>query len=768
MVKKQKVEKSKKQKGRRYLALMLSMTLTAGVFGACGKEGGESGQSSKVGAGNSAPEQERGRYVETEEKLPEELTDWNIVQMFAADEKLYFLTTKQEDGKTVLREWEKQGDSLTDVTQGWLASMELTCGDWLEVQLMQARDGAQYLYTGYVAEGEDSYKAHLWKGTGDTGEEITPEKWTVPNEWGGYEMIQNVAALDNGTLMAVSYSSMDILSGEDGSVLESEAVTGYYEGGAVTDGENVYLSSQDETGGCIEKRRDGKGSDVVTIPYPKDGQASEGQTGAGMSGSAKSFSLGALKDGTLIAAGEDGIFRLAGQADLSEAQWEKLVDGVDTDFSMGDYWCRDLVALEDGSIYALFQADGEMKLNRYEYDPDAVSQVTQVLKLYTVFESSLLKQAAAMYHKEHPDVRISIQYEYPMYYYEETDYNAVYQKLNTMLMGDEAPDILVMDHLNMDSYAAKGLLADLSAVVDPMEESGELLKNITGAYVGEDGKRYAVPLQFGFNMALGRDITPADMASIETLAGFLSQTKESYMGPQTTAELVDKFYPYFCDEIVSGKQLDKEALGRYLEYLKAIADNSGVIASRPENELEFGMWDLAAQAKLAFDKITGFTDCMFPLTMVDYIKGDFTAFENSFHPSLLTGICSRSQYRETAEDFLRFALSEAVQDPVCYNGFPVNRESLKRQAANDRSNFMMATMIMADDGSYIEFDSKDYPQETADRLVALCEGLDRPIKEDAKIRETLIECLEGYLQGTQSKEDTIQKIEAGLKMYLAE
>ena len=42
------------------------------------------------------------------------------------------------------------------------------------------------------------------------------------------------------------------------------------------------------------------------------------------------------------------------------------------------------------------------------------------------------------------------------------------------------------------------------------------------------------------------------------------------------------------------------------------------------------------------------------------------------------------------------------------------------------------------------------------------------MKEHAKILEVLTECVGGFLDGSQSKEDTIQKIEDGLKMYLAE
>ena len=114
------------------------------------------------------------------------------------------------------------------------------------------------------------------------------------------------------------------------------------------------------------------------------------------------------------------------------------------------------------------------------------------------------------------------------------------------------------------------------------------------------------------------------------------------------------------------------------------------------------------------------------------------------------------------------ALSSQVQDTESNGSFPVNHDSLRRQAEKDRSDFSMTTMIEQDDGGYEVFDAKAFPKETADRLVAMCEGLDKPVKEDAKIREVLTECLGPYLAGTQSKEETLQKIEDGLKMYLAE
>lgn len=749
----------RKKKCSKLLAVLLALGLFTGALGACGRDNAADPEISGSDGGNAA----RGRYVEKETELPPELDGWSVTQISAEEDTLYLLASKQQDEKILLQEWRLQDGSFTDVTPGWLSSMEIPGAEWLEIKLIRGAEGTQYLYAGYAEDG-DSFRGHLWKGTDGEAEEITPEKWTVPDEeWGGYEMIQGLAALDNGTLVSLSYNSVDILSAGDGSVLHSEPAATAYEGNIVTDGENVYLCSSDASGSCIEKRRDGKGENSLILPFPAAGSSEGNVFTFGGSGS---LFLDVLADGTLIAAGESGLFRLPGTSE--EGEWERLVPGIETDFSMPDCWCLNLAALENGGIYALFQTDEDQKLKFYEYDPTAVSEVTQVLKLYTVYESALLKQAAAMYHKAHPDTVISIEYEYPMYFYDTPDYDAVYKKLNTMLLGDDAPDLVVMDHLNMDSYASRGLLSDLNGIVEPMEENGELLSNITGSYVGEDGSRYAVPLRFSFPLALGRDISPEAMSSMEALAAFLAQTDYSYMGTQTAAELTDLFYPYFCDKIVDGKQLDQETLGRCLGCLKTIADNCGFIETRPENEQSYGMWDLAAKAKFALTQADGFTNCMFPMSVADYIKGDFAAFENSFIPSLQIGICAKTENPGAAEDFLRFALSEQVQDADDNRGFPVNARSLQNQAEKDRSEMTAATMIMADDGNYIEFDSKPYSRETAMRLTAICESLDTPIREDAKIREVLAECLGGYLNGTQSLEQTIQKIEDGLKMYLAE
>lgn len=740
-------------KGRRILSCFMSTVLFLGTLTGCGE---------KEEKTDRQQEQEKGRYVEEEQQLPDEWEGWSAKQLFVFEDKLHLLMAKEEGESLILQEWEYQGENFTDVTQEWLRTVALPAQSWMELKLMEGEDNTQYLFAAYVEAEEDSYRSHLWRSDGESARDITPEKWTKLNEeWGCYEMVNGIAALNNGTLAAYSSLSLDVLSGEDGSVLQSEQnADSWYGDEILSDGENLYLLALDNGGGInsIEKRKGGQSGSTETIPF---GQSST--TGVAVC---------VMRDGTLFSAGADGIFRCKS----GDSDWEKLLAGSETDFSLSGCWCTGLAALPDGSIYALFQQDnGAISLKKYQYDPDAVNEVTEILKLFTVEESFLLQNAAALYHREHPDVLIELECAYSYndkYAGKEPDYNEIYQQLNTILMGEDAPDILVLDHLDIDTYAEKGLLENLEVIMAPLEERGEVLSNITGAYVQEDGSRYVVPMEFGFTLAMGRDIAAENMDSLEALAVFLEGETESYLGAQTTSELVDKFYPYFCGKIVTEGKLDEEALKENLKALKTIAENSGMVEKHDEsngrNGHAYNMWDLASHVKLAFDESTGFNGSMFDMAMVDFIEGDFTAFENCFTPSCLMGVCSRSKYSDTAKDFVQFALSEAVQGTDYYTGFPVNVSCLEKLSEADRSDIAACTEIEVGDGATEVFNILAYPKETADKLMELCRQLDRPVVEDAKIREVLIDEFGDYLNGSKTLDETVSQIEGGLKMYLAE
>lgn len=745
------------QKG---IALATCMAIVMGLLTGCGKK-------NDLQIAASPDEVQKGRYVETELSLPEEWKDKNISQIFRSGDELHFLVAGGPEGQVSLEEWKLgEGDTLTEVTKDWLKA--LPEGKGLESSdsftLLQDTEGNQYLY-GNCYRDEESSSAHLWKETDGSALDITPQKWLEPMDMDGYRFYdtpQYVALTEDGLLVGLSYFSLDVVLAQDGSLVSSQESDSLTDSGSLSDnqwvsavGDTLYLAQADEQGsvnGLLQMQLDGNNGAKAkgVIPFSQDSYSSA------------YFSV--LGDGTVYAADADGFFR----CDAGDTNWQKLLEGIDTSFSMSDQWCRDIVALSDGSVYAWFGSESGDKIMIYRYDPDAVIEVTEELTLYTVEESFFLQQAAVQYHKQHPEVLIHVDAAISMTdkYSGNADYQQIYQDLNTSLTSGNGPDLMVMDHLKLDTYASKGLLLNLQEILQPMEEDGTLLSNITTAYQEADGRRYAVPLQFGLLLAVGRDVQPKEMSSMDAIAKAVSGKAESYMGDRTCGELVEAFYPLIVDDILQNRQVNRDTLRAWLEDLKKIADNCGILPSRKEGRAA-NIWDLGSDVKLVLQETDGFNEAMMPYAVAELLNANVVSVENAFYPKMVIGINSRSEHVEIAKDFLRFALSEELQSVDTYEGFPVNAKALEMQAAADRSMAEAYTTYDID-GSTAEFAIKAYSEETANHLMELCKAATLCLKEDTQIETSLTESLQAYLNGQASVEEAMDAVEGSLKMYLAE
>lgn len=745
------------QKG---IALATCMAIVMGMFTGCGKK-------NDLQIAASPEEVLKGRYVESELTLPEEWKDKNISQIFRQDDELHFLVAGGTEGQVSLEEWKLgEGDVLTEVTKDWLKILpegkNLESSD--SFTLLQDAEGNQYLY-GNCYRDEETSSAHLWKEADGDALDITPQKWQEPMDMDGYRFYdtpQSVTLTEDGLLVGLSYFSLDVVLAQDGSPVSSQESDSLMDSGSLSDnkwvsavGDTLYLQQADDQGsvnGVLQMQLDGNNGakSKGVIPFSQNSYSSA------------YFSI--LEDGTIYAADADGFFRCA----AGDTSWQKLLEGIDTSFSLSDLWCRNIVALSDGSVYGWFGSESGDKMMIYRYDPDAVTEVTEELTLYTVEESFFLQQAAVQYHKQHPEIMIHVDAAVSMEdkYSGTADYQQIYQDLNTSLTSGKGPDLMVMDHLKLDTYASKGLLLDLQEVLKPLEEDGTLLSNITTAYEEENGARYAVPLQFSLLLAIGRDMKPEEMSSMDAIAKAVSGKAESYLGDRTCGELVEEFYPLIVDDILQNRQVNRDTLRPWLEDLKTIGDNCGILPSRKEDRAA-NIWDLGSNVKLVLQETDGFNEAMVPYAVAELLNANVVSMENAFYPKMVMGINSRSEHVETAKDFLRFALAEELQSVDTYEGFPVNAKALETQATADRSMAEAYTTYDID-GSTAEFAIKSYSEETAKHLMDLCKSATLCLKEDTQIEISLTESLQAYLQGQATVEEAMDAVEGSLKMYLAE
>lgn len=137
-----------------------------------------------------------------------------------------------------------------------------------------------------------------------------------------------------------------------------------------------------------------------------------------------------------------------------------------------------------------------------------------------------------------------------------------------------------------------------------------------------------------------------------------------------------------------------------------------------------------------------------------------------FLPRQLYGILSASGSVAEAMDFLRFVLSEEVQEGWSY-GFPVNRSAFDREIAQDKVS-KDAFASSDENGNMISFMSRYPSAAERQQFKTWVDGLTTPALTDRTIRNLVEEqaslCLKGNLSPAQATNQALQS----LNLYLSE
>ncbi|MDE5598612.1 MAG: extracellular solute-binding protein, partial [Lachnospiraceae bacterium] len=191
--------------------------------------------------------------------------------------------------------------------------------------------------------------------------------------------------------------------------------------------------------------------------------------------------------------GEEDIIYLAGEKGLYRhviggSVMEQLIDGKLCSLGNPSYALQGMLALENNEFLALFSGG---KAIHYVYDPDIPTVPGEVLSVYGLEDNEMMRQAINLYQTQHPEVYI--EFTCGMGDNSVTREDAL-KTLNTKIIAGEGPDVLLLDNMPIDSYIEKGLLLDLSPIIDSLSGDAELFGNIVDA-MKTDGQLYAVPCE---------------------------------------------------------------------------------------------------------------------------------------------------------------------------------------------------------------------------------------------------------------------------------
>lgn len=476
---------------------------------------------------------------------------------------------------------------------------------------------------------------------------------------------------------------------------------------------------------------------------------------------------------------------------------EQVVDGNIS--SLGDPMMSlaGMAVLPDNEFAVLYSG---VQLYRYVYDPDVPTVPDEQIGVYSLEENYTIRQAVSLFQKQNPEV--FVRYEVGMSGDDGVTAEDAIKNLNTKIMSGSGPDILVLDGLPAKSYKEKGILADISSVVEGMGGDDALFSNLVDA-CREEGKIYALPVRFQLPMIAGSAADVQSVTDLGTLADTVEKLRKAnpegaLLGLKTEEQLL-----YTLGVTSSAAWMDEkgvikeEALTEFLENARRIyqAEIAGLDAQDLEDDREQMHWssgfsgegayyatasantmDIAMGAqKLALGKVYRMDfDFNMITTLADQEKDLTYAFwqgqvKNGFIPNTTVGVYSKSTDNGLAMDFFRFLFGRDLQDVDLSGGFPMNMASFDTFAVCPRGEEFAGGIAMTDDkGEFFSLDLRWADTEDFQRLKEMVQSVSCIATGDAVIEQAVCEIGPKALNGKASVEDTVAEIVKTASIYLAE
>ena len=762
-----------KKFGKRLLAFLLAGSL--GLLSAC--SGSDTPAQSSSGDVPKAENTAMGRYIEEEYAWPQEVT--RSAGMFRlSDGSLRVLGSIFDPG--TFHPWYFY--SSKDGGKSWQKEEESPLSNLDSDAFIQAatydREGNFYFtYTVYSQEFQDILNEAM--STGEIPEDLTypPDHHMkvapdgtmtelsieMDKDSMGRDAFTGYQIADNGDMVVENYgtlASYDLASGKKkNSFVPQNGVDDY-----LLIGGTVYIVSGNEI--VLYDLESGEATGE-TIPM-------EGYSGGG------ALSVGEDQK-SIVRADSTGIYRYL----LDGSVWEQIVEGSLTSLGMPSVHIGSIFEMENGDFLVRSSGDDGYQLLHYTFSADTPAVPTEEMNVYSLSDSSTLRQAIGLYQREHPELRIN----FTVALDSDTAITAsdAIRSLNTELLAGKGPDLLVLDSLPIDSYIEKGVLSDLSSAVSPLVQSGELLEKIANTY-SRDGKLYAVPARFGVPELWG----PSELIeSAQDLTSFADWVvAEHERNPQARAlirmkpeQLISDFYytcaPAWRDEDGSIKEAEFE---KFLTDIKRIADAVQEIpADYPypfDDEGTNFLWGGVYWANGLVNTVLGLSQTTEDLASPDAAAtyrgdGKFAILpgqaQNVYVPQTVLGINQNSTQQENALGLIETVLSYEVQKNDFEDGYSLNIKALDESALTPYEE--------GDDGMqaplYIDGEEKIFQiiwpsDETMAGIMEKIKGLSTPSTADPVLLQMILDETKDFFAGAKTAGEATAALVQRTQAYLAE
>lgn len=400
-----------------------------------------------------------------------------------------------------------------------------------------------------------------------------------------------------------------------------------------------------------------------------------------------------------------------------------------------------------------------------------------VLKIYSLKENSMIRSSLAFFRREHTDISIN----YTVGYTGEDGFSVsdAIRKLNTEIMADEGPDIIVLDNLPVEEYISKGVLEPVTDIVN--EKKDEIFFNMIEGY-NKESEIFCVPTTFRIPVIIGN----SEVVSAESSKAVIDQIEQQESPVLTRQDFpYAAMYMFVTSDMVEKDGMNEEKLTAYyndLLRLKEMGNVTDKIVGESDYSMNqtvdifpYGESDVPSdiyfgEAKAGVGQIA-YVDSYIKLNSArkqadiqfDYLN---KSGGNYYIPTEVLGINSRSSYKDAAKEFLSLYLTEEVQNTNTM-GFSINRNSMRNSAAvTDSPQYYSTIYKNLEDTSGL--DLYTLSTDEFNELLQFVELADTPVRVDAVVTETVMEQADKILYEGLDVQTAVQTVCDKINLYLKE
>lgn len=489
-------------------------------------------------------------------------------------------------------------------------------------------------------------------------------------------------------------------------------------------------------------------------------------------------------DKTLYFANKNGLYRYV----LGGNIIEKIIDGSLNSFSNESKYVSNIIEVDENEFLAIYSNinGGGQEVMKYSFNKDITTVPENKITLYSLYNNEALSEAISYFNSKNKDTYIKLDVGLENEINTEAEATEELKNLNTKIMSDNGPDIICLDGINTEDYIDKSILEDISDVVG----KENILENVKKAYE-INGKIYQLPMYIKLPVVMGNKDDIKDISDVDSLVKGLKKISEksdgAIMSTDDVGSIAAMLYTVEGNELVSDGNINKSKIEKILKGTKEIysliknESNEGYEESEGDYSTAYIGFDTSPLSALLINENSSDVEYLGSFKQLAELKsisniGDFGDLDFSvlssknkvFIPSVLVGVNSKGKNIEKSKQVIASLFSEEIQKSNNTNrGFSVNEDALEKLKENAYPEGI-AYMIGRKDGTPIQVTMKWLEDEDFDKVEKYLKGSKTALKPNRTILNSLSKYGNRYVHDKISLDEAVQSIISDSDLELKE